>query len=852
MRTERGVEFFHAPIGTPITEDEYQELLRQRRLMRSVYDKGHPKRLEAERAIRQARKQRRNAGIADEEDEPKAHELEGSELTSTDVGTVAKITRQESAAQRRWYDEGYQALQQHLREGGIGTPTGDIAQLKSLISKAKPFTVPALLYRGTDGDDERLFGAIGEKIGQEVTEPGFFSTGSDRKTLTQFGRNYFGGRHGNVFVHVSPGARAFKLKDQLESEYLFPPKTRLRIDSDVLDPQSNTRTTHVTLLAPEESDIFDEIKRRNQELEEKWRAEDEENSRQAEAQAKLDKQRIRIGDALDYFQHHDPNYDPNGEVDRPLWHNLMSAIENANTSLEENRKSGWKLEGYPREEWDQKYIDFITGAYEDNVYDAEDFVDLSEAARRYREKDFGPLRGEAALAHVDKQSRSLLSHPDAAIVDYYNSMYGYRNINDRARGLTPPKIVFGKDQAKENIAALDRIFADALPLDRDIEVHRGLSDSRIILGSGGNLVGKTIGDPGFMSTTTSEEKARDYADGMLGAERDAVPAELHIRVPSGTKAISTEPFKTGGESAFGKTPRTIKEVLLHRGTSLKFDRDEIDSNGRRHLYAHVVPDDTPPEASDPEEYYRRQVAAGNIPSRTELAVKGPKGIAESVSVNISPFQIGSGQYLNEKTTAIRIRNVLTSQAKLVPSVVRDIRVSVTEKLVNSSAKGQFSYRDKHMEMHPTVFLASGARLLARMHAEKWWVPNREGTSLSSAVISHETGHGVAAAAFGRQRVPQDDEFWVDFAEAIRGMGVMMIAPPTPVDPQITGPTRYLNSDIDRWLEKYSGSIRNVLSIYGASNADEMLAELWAEYSTNDNPRPPAKIYGDYARKKVNS
>lgn len=64
VRSARGVYFFKAPIGTPITEEEYQSLLASRRAARAAHDAGHPDRVAAERAVRQARKLR-GAGGAD-------------------------------------------------------------------------------------------------------------------------------------------------------------------------------------------------------------------------------------------------------------------------------------------------------------------------------------------------------------------------------------------------------------------------------------------------------------------------------------------------------------------------------------------------------------------------------------------------------------------------------------------------------------------------------------------------------------------------------------------------------------------------------------------------------------------
>jgi hypothetical protein len=70
VRTAKGVAFFHEPIGTPITDAEYQGILAARREARAKHAAGHPERLAAERAVRQARKVRKASGIPDEEETP--------------------------------------------------------------------------------------------------------------------------------------------------------------------------------------------------------------------------------------------------------------------------------------------------------------------------------------------------------------------------------------------------------------------------------------------------------------------------------------------------------------------------------------------------------------------------------------------------------------------------------------------------------------------------------------------------------------------------------------------------------------------------------------------------------------
>lgn len=226
------------------------------------------------------------------------------------------------------------------------------------------------------------------------------------------------------------------------------------------------------------------------------------------------------------------------------------------------------------------------------------------------------LQGDEALQHVDSVSGpNHISAASHAAIDYYNSMYGYRHINNRARGITKPQLVFGKDQQLESIKKLDQAFEEAAPLAHSIEVHRGLSDAS-------HVTGNQHTDAGFMSTTTSLKKATDYANGMLGAPTGAKPGILHLTVPVGTKAISTEPFKTGGDSAFGKIPRDMKEVLLPRGSGVRIHREEVDASGMRHIYGTVES----PKATNPEP----PISETPAPAPPAPELPKPKTIGEQV------------------------------------------------------------------------------------------------------------------------------------------------------------------------------------------------------------------------------
>lgn len=80
VRTPAGVAMFHKPIGSPITEAEYQSLLAARKAAKGKHPVGHPDRLAAERAVRQARKQRSTAIEQGGEDAHSAVQNEVNEL----------------------------------------------------------------------------------------------------------------------------------------------------------------------------------------------------------------------------------------------------------------------------------------------------------------------------------------------------------------------------------------------------------------------------------------------------------------------------------------------------------------------------------------------------------------------------------------------------------------------------------------------------------------------------------------------------------------------------------------------------------------------------------------------------
>src|SRR6516162_5871983 len=72
-----------------------------------------------------------------------------------------------------------------------------------------------------------------------------------------------------------------------------------------------------------------------------------------------------------------------------------------------------------------------------------------------------PTSEDRALAHVDSRTiavRGKLTPAERGSLDWYNSVYGYRHINMRARGQRPAEKIFGKDAPGEAISSLDSAF----------------------------------------------------------------------------------------------------------------------------------------------------------------------------------------------------------------------------------------------------------------------------------------------------------------------------------------------------------------------------------------------------------
>ena len=189
---------------------------------------------------------------------------------------------------------------------------------------------------------------------------------------------------------------------------------------------------------------------------------------------------------------------------------------------------------------------------------------------------------------------------------------------------------------------------------------------------------------------------------------------------------------------------------------------------------------------------------------------------------------------------------LTLQARYVPNVVAraELRVGrLSARSAQSSILGQHWTGTGKIEIKPDVFESvnpGSERTLAESQKSHWWVPADEEYKQADTVVAHEVGHGVADRGMGSKR-NTNPAMWKAIANAI---GVL------PLYQHENKATYEQERALNRWIGQNKAKIAREVSTYATTNMDELLAELWQEYTLASAPRPPAKAYGDYVMRHM--
>lgn len=197
------------------------------------------------------------------------------------------------------------------------------------------------------------------------------------------------------------------------------------------------------------------------------------------------------------------------------------------------------------------------------------------------------------------------------------------------------------------------------------------------------------------------------------------------------------------------------------------------------------------------------------------------------------------------------------QAKLIPSIVKAANIHVTPLPRNTNADYSPNVApsvrggrdDAKIRIKPSRFG------LGKHRTGDGWHARGDGETSAQHTLAHEYGHGVHyALAYhnnvhgvggGSTIIPTDPKLWTDIASEL---GVH--------PPLINGHGDLTYGIIEAWVTKNKRVLEYAVSRYGATGVKELLADMWAEYSTTitdpngSQPGPVAKIYGEYARRRL--
>lgn len=165
---------------------------------------------------------------------------------------------------------------------------------------------------------------------------------------------------------------------------------------------------------------------------------------------------------------------------------------------------------------------------------------------------------------------SLTHGEQLSMKDYKGS--GYRPINEALRNAQgdDPKYV-------KRVSDIDRAIEKAPPLPDDIVVYRGRLPTPILeafeAGAQDGLIGKTIADPAYMSTSMDRGVAKNF-----GYSTKFPRSIGKIKLPKGAKVAHLEGLTAMGEH----------EMLLPRDAPVKITKAYIDDSGMRIIEGEMI------------------------------------------------------------------------------------------------------------------------------------------------------------------------------------------------------------------------------------------------------------------------
>ncbi len=372
-------------------------------------------------------------------------------------------------------------------------------------------------------------------------------------------------------------------------------------------------------------------------------------------------------------------------------------------------------------------------------------------------------------------------------------------------------------------------------------------------------------------TDLARKKARQIAAMPPGWKKDLLTDPKYVKPQNGYEVTARD--KDGAPLSlhptapkydvprYFTTQRDVDDFVRDNSAAYRYDEHwQVHGRGK------------PTVKTKPKNYSIRQVEnghlAGGFPETREPGETNDYGDPDGDAVASIPIRFAplgndvwnafNNPHTNEAArtrVAAEIRGQLRHQDSLAPAVVRNTQITVTNE-PQAKAGGKKStladFRSSNpnppfhgvMRVTPEIFSAinkyNADNIISDSRNGTWWVPSDEKWKLSDVMIAHELGHGVAGKAWGTDDVPQDRVFWRAFSHGIGAGGI-------PVSDEQGVISR---AAVDDWVKYYKNTVTKSVSTYGTTNAAELMAELWAEYTMRSNPRIAARLYGDLATARL--
>lgn len=156
------------------------------------------------------------------------------------------------------------------------------------------------------------------------------------------------------------------------------------------------------------------------------------------------------------------------------------------------------------------------------------------------------------------------------------------------------------DATKKQIDAFDKVFENGPRVPKDIVVHRGMKFSPppgnpVAKGiMDGSLVGKTLRDPAYMSSSLESRIANKYASVKGGAVKTEVAKDdwkvrMELKVPAGSKGAFVSAGVWHGKSGPIGRAYSLNELTFPRNTGIKVvSISEPDKDGFRVVRGEIV------------------------------------------------------------------------------------------------------------------------------------------------------------------------------------------------------------------------------------------------------------------------